>query len=74
MEFSSIAGAIRDYLRKERITQRDLSERLGWSEQKTSRTLRNQQGLSAEHMADICEALHVPYDYFIIRTRGGESS
>ena len=74
MYYLPIAAAIQDYIRKQGITQTVLAERLGWSNQKVSRTLRNQQGLSAEHMADICEALNVPYDFFIIRTRGGESS
>lgn len=66
-----IAGEIRRVLREMGMTQRDLGELLGWNDQKVSRILRNQQGLSAENMADICEAMDKPYDYFVKLARGG---
>ena len=63
----NIAGAIQEYLSANKIKQITISERCGWSKQKTSVIIRGQQKMTAEEMAAICEALGVPYDYFYNR-------
>ncbi len=63
----NIAGTIREYLRDNKIRQTTISERCGWSKQKTSAIIRGQQKMTAEEMAAVCEALGVPYDYFYRR-------
>lgn len=63
----NIAGAIQEYLIANKIKQSTISEKCGWSKQKTSVIVRGQQKMTAEEMAAICEALGVPYDYFYRR-------
>ena len=60
----NVAGAIQEYLRANKIRQTTISEKCGWSKQKTSVIIRGQQKMTAEELAAICEALGVPYDFF----------
>lgn len=60
----NISHAIQEYLRANKIRQTTISERCGWSKQKTSVIIRGQQKMTAEDLAAICDALGVPYDYF----------
>lgn len=70
----TIAEAIRNYIGKAEIRQAWLAERCGWSRQRTSKLLSGEQKLTAEDMADICEALGVDYGFFCreARNEGGE--
>lgn len=59
-----LATKIRQYLKEQGIKQKFISEKCGWSKQKTSAIINGKKKLAADELAAICEALNVPYDYF----------
>lgn len=60
----SIDCAIKEYLVSHGIKQTFVSERCGWSRQKTNAIVTGKQKISADEYGAICEAVGVPYDYF----------
>ena len=56
--------AIRDYLIGHGIKQTFVSEKCGWTKQKTNKITRGKQKITAEEYGTICDAIGVPYDYF----------
>lgn len=60
----SVVGELREYMKENKLKQTVISEKCGWSKQKTSVIIRGKQRMTAEDLAAICDALGVPYDYF----------
>ena len=60
----SVDQKIQLYLKKHGIKQKYISDRCGWSKQKTSSIINGKKKLAADELASICEAINVPYDYF----------
>lgn len=63
-EEMSVAYAVRAYLRENGIKQTFLSEKCGWSKQKTSAMISGRRKMSADELASICDVIGVPYDFF----------
>jgi transcriptional regulator with XRE-family HTH domain len=59
------ADAIARYLRVERISQRELGRRLGWSHTKVQNHLASDARLSIVDLELICDALDVPMSTFL---------
>ena len=60
----NIAQAVYAYISSRGIQQKFIAEKCGWSKQKTSAIIRGKKKMTAEELANICDALGVPYDYF----------
>lgn len=60
----NIAQAVYAYISSRGIQQKFIAEKCGWSKQKTSAIIRGKKKMTAEELANICDALSVPYDYF----------
>lgn len=60
----SIELSIRDYLIGHGIKQTFVSERCGWTKQKTNAIVTGKKKITAEEYGALCEAVGVPYDYF----------
>lgn len=60
----SIAESVRSYIKERGIKQNFIAEKCGWSKQKTSSIVRGKKKMTAEELANICDAVGVPYDYF----------
>jgi transcriptional regulator with XRE-family HTH domain len=57
--------AIATYLRVQRISQRELGRRLGWSHTKVQNHLASDQRISIADLELICAALDVPMSTFL---------
>lgn len=56
--------AIGEYLIGHGIKQTFVSERCGWTKQKTNAIAKGKKKITAEEYGTICDAIGVPYDYF----------
>lgn len=59
-----VARAVQEYIKERGIKQSFIADKCGWSKQKTSAIIRGERRMIAEEMANICEAVGVPYDFF----------
>lgn len=64
MIFLGIELAIKEYLTSHGIKQTFVSEKCGWTKQKTYLIANGKQKITAEEYGAICDAIGVPYDYF----------
>lgn len=60
-----IRKRIANYMEQNGIKQIHLSQKTGISPQAISSLLRGDRNLDVEEYAKICDALNVPYDYFM---------
>lgn len=70
----SIDLAIREYLINHGIKQTFVSERCGWSKQKTNAIVTGKKKISADEYGNICDAVGVPYDYFYNAAKAAQDS
>lgn len=60
----SIIQAVQLYLSNHGIKQSFIAQKCGWTKQKTSAIVRGKKKITADELANICDAIEVPYDYF----------
>lgn len=70
----SIETAIRDYLNAHGIKQTFISEKCGWTKQKTNSIVNGKRKLTVDEYGAICEVVGVSYDYFYNAVRDFKSS
>lgn len=61
----AIVLAVRNYLQEHGIKQSFVSEKCGWSRQKTSCIINGKSKMTAEEYQVLCKALGVPYELFL---------
>ena len=60
-----IVSAVRNYLQEHGIKQSFVSQKCGWSRQKTSCIINGKSKMTAEEYQALCKALKVPYELFL---------
>lgn len=60
----NVSQKVQEYIKSHGIKQSFLAEQCGWSKQKTSTIIRGKKKMTAEELANICEAIGVTYDFF----------
>lgn len=56
--------AIRKYLIDHGIKQTFISDKCGWTKQKTNAIVTGKRKITADEYGEVCDAVGVPYDYF----------
>jgi len=64
-EYVRVGTRIRDYLKEKGIKQKFLSDKTGISQDMISAICRGVRKVQCLEYYDICNALEVPYDFFI---------
>lgn len=55
---------IRKYLEDHGIKQTFISDRCGWTKQKTHAIVTGKRKITADEYGEVCDAVGVPYDFF----------